>query len=360
MAIRVGRWDCTVCGTKGNLGPETRCRNCGASRPPNVKFYLPDEAEVVQDEARLREARAGVDWICGHCQSQNKAADTVCFSCANPRDELSQDVDLQERTYGLDEVPTESFERERTVHPLERPRRQHNKPPSLFSYVLVAVGLLLAAMWFLRTFPQEIDVVVEDFEWKRQWQLLHYEAVQHEDWSTPSGAFEVSSFQAVHHYDQVLRGYEKRRRVRQVPVGEERYVCGQIDRGNGYFEDRYCTRTIYENREEWYEEPVYDQVPVYRTKYRYKLMQWVASKENLLQTAAKDHQARWPEDARLSGQKDWKGGEKKQWLYVWVREADGDLHQEEVDEAFWQNLTQGQTITAKRSYLFDIWYGLVK
>ena len=47
MAIRVGRWDCFVCGHKGNLGPETHCTNCGSSRPKDVVFYLPDDAKVI-------------------------------------------------------------------------------------------------------------------------------------------------------------------------------------------------------------------------------------------------------------------------------------------------------------------------
>ncbi|MCB0838989.1 MAG: zinc finger Ran-binding domain-containing family 2 protein, partial [Bacteroidetes bacterium] len=89
MAVRVGRWDCDVCGHIGNYGPHTKCASCGASRPANVKFYLPKDAEIVTDKEQLKEARAGVDWICGHCYSQNKAKDTVCNSCGNPRDESS-------------------------------------------------------------------------------------------------------------------------------------------------------------------------------------------------------------------------------------------------------------------------------
>ncbi|GAB4416990.1 MAG: hypothetical protein OHK0039_26810 [Bacteroidia bacterium] len=357
MAVRVGRWDCPTCGTKRILGPETRCPNCGSPRPKNVRFYLPDDAEVLDDDEAHRRAHAGADWICGHCDTQNKATDTLCNGCGNPRDEESQDVNLQERTYGMHEVPTDSFAQERTQHPLElaqqRPRRR-----SPFRYVLYAALVLLGGYLALRSFPRSIAVTVEQFRWERSLQVLHNEAVQKEDWSLPQGAFEVSSFQAVRSYRQVLRGYETRTRTVQVKVGEERYVCGKIDKGNGYFVDKYCTRPIYENREETYQEPVYDQVPVYDTKYRFKVMEWVAHEQHLLRAAAEGHEAHWPEQPRRSDPQNWKEGERTEAYYLVLREGDGDQHTERVGYTFWSGLSQGQSIKAKKSWLFDMYYGL--
>ena len=94
MAVYVGKWDCPTCGNIGVAGPETNCTNCGASRPEDVQFYLDDET-VIRDKSQLEEAQAGVDWICGHCSSQNKALADPCWSCGNPRDVLSEDVDLE-------------------------------------------------------------------------------------------------------------------------------------------------------------------------------------------------------------------------------------------------------------------------
>ena len=71
MAVYVGRWDCTSCGYKGVLGPKTECTNCGADRPKNVKFYMADEQDIVQDPELLKEARSGADWACSYC-TENK------------------------------------------------------------------------------------------------------------------------------------------------------------------------------------------------------------------------------------------------------------------------------------------------
>ena len=90
-----------------------------------MKFYMPSEAEVVRNKAQLAEARAGADWICGHCRAQNKAGDDSCHSCGNPRDELSSDVTIQEKVYRTGEVPTTGeVAEERPIHPELDPRKK--------------------------------------------------------------------------------------------------------------------------------------------------------------------------------------------------------------------------------------------
>ncbi|MDX2245388.1 MAG: zinc finger protein [Bacteroidia bacterium] len=358
MAVRVGRWDCPTCGHIGNTGPQTKCSACSAPRPKDVVFYLPQDAEIVIDEHKLKEAGSGVDWICGHCTAQNKATQTECWSCANPRDETSQDVNLEEREYSNEEVPIEGQKRQRTIHPLEQQRLVSPKRGGWFKKILIAGLVLLGGVILLRSFPKQISVTVEEFTWERTTQMLHYEPVTKEEWSVPQGAYDVSSFQAIKEYKQVLRGYETRTRDVQVKVGEETYVCGQIDRGNGYFEDKYCTRPIYETRTETYEEAVYDQVPVYATKYRFTIMEWVAHKENLLYAGGKDHNPQWPSTEGKTNPEQWKEGDKTQVYKIVVVEDDGDKHTEEVGLEFWSKLEEGGKIKAKRSFLFDIYYGL--
>ena len=66
MAIRVGRWDCFVCGHVGNVGTETHCKNCGSSRPKDVKFYLPDDAKLVLsfEKVEILNFAPSVDGLC--------------------------------------------------------------------------------------------------------------------------------------------------------------------------------------------------------------------------------------------------------------------------------------------------------
>lgn len=367
MAIRVGRWDCPVCGTKGNLGPETKCRNCGSARPQNVKFYLPEDSAIIEDHDKINEALAGVDWICGHCGAQNKAKDVLCESCGNPRDKFSGDIDLGVREYENQKIPRQGMRKEDESG--EKYRREYQQIRTKPGYkrkkvrgilgAILSVPLLAVALYgLLRTFPATIDVEVVGFRWERTIQYEHYEPVQREAWSTPSDAFDIQPFRAVHHYDKRYVRTETRTRTVQVKVGEEKYVCGQKDLGNGYFEDKYCTRPIYKDKEETYSHDVYEDVPVYQTKYKYKLMEWTRSNENLLKAGSQSHDPSWPNPPNHWNSSEWREGPKEEFYFISVKEDDGDIHEEEVGLAFWSNHNEGEILKAKRSRLLDIYYGL--
>ncbi|HEX9937432.1 MAG TPA: hypothetical protein VGB15_09920, partial [Longimicrobium sp.] len=92
------------------------------------------------------------------------------------------------------------------------------------------------------------------------------------------------------------RNETRTRRVSErVQTGSEEYVCGQRDLGNGYFEDRMCSRPVYETRTrtESETEPVYRDEPVYGTIYRYRRWLW----QHDTTIAAVSHDSvppRWP------------------------------------------------------------------
>ena len=371
MAIRVGRWDCTVCGNKGNMGPETHCTNCGASRPPNVKFYLPSDAEIVSEKIELKAAKAGADWICGHCEAQNKATATFCGSCGNPKDSKTGDTDLQSRTFSPTEVPRsgglhestaagETYRKEHRSKIETKPGYKRKRPKGLLALILSSPILAGIVYYLLQAFPLAIEVEVIGHEWERSIQFKHYEAVTQEAWKVPAEAFNVSSFRAVHHYDRVSRGYETRTRTVRDKVGEETYVCGQKDLGNGYFEDVYCSRPIYKDRQETYREEVFEDVPVYRKKYRFDLMQWVGRPEYLLTNSAKDHSPSWPEAPKRGKKEDWREGPKQEMYRLVVREEDGDEHSEEVGYRFWTTRNVGDKVAAEKSRFLDIYYGITE
>lgn len=364
MQIRVGRWDCQVCGNIGNLGPETSCSNCGASRPANVKFYLPTDAEVVRDSSKIEEAKAGPDWICGHCESQNKFRENPCRSCGNPKDELSEDVSLKTKTYRDGEAPTHGNPDKQEESDAMRKWRAKGvqKESALRSMSkLILLGILAVVVGlsiFIYGFPKTIEVQVDSFSWQRSIQFAHYEAVQEKAWSLPDGAFNVSSSREIHHYDQVLEGYVKKERQVKVQVGSEKYVCGQKDMGNGYFQDVYCTRPVYDYRTETYDAPVYQDVPVYKTQYRYQIMRWVDAEKYKRSLSGEDHEAIWP---KLPGSsKEWREARRNASYFIVVSRSNGEQHKEQISESQWQSLSLGATLKAKEARLIGSYMGLAK
>jgi hypothetical protein len=320
-----------------------------------VQFYLPTEADIVRDEARQREALAGVDWICGHCRAQNKAQETTCYSCGNPRDELSSDVDLETREYNPNQVPRQT--EKRVQAPDYPPVRQARGPRA--GRVLLLAFILLAVFFALTKWPKSIEVEVVGFQWERSLQMEHYEAVADEAWDLPAGAYNVRQERAVHHYNQVFSHNETYYENVRVRVGEERYVCGKIDMGNGYFKDRYCSRPIYDTRKERRTRPVYNQVPVYATKYYFDIMRWVERRDQLLRSAGNDHRPRWPAQ-RYNDPDNWREGRHNGRYFVLVKAPDGKEHREEVKEGYWQSLSKRQKLPAKQSLLFGNYFGLDK
>lgn len=361
MAVRVGRWDCTYCGYKGNLGPETKCNSCGAPRPRKVRFYLPDDAEKVTDERRIRQAKSGVDWVCSHCGAQNKTWHKQCHSCGNPRSEGDGDTDLKEKVYGVGEVPTSSEDTEHVPAGEEtdtgsREARQLSSRASKIRKVVLALLILAGLAFGLTFFNSDVEVEVAGHQWKRIYQISKYVPVEEEGWQVPAGGRETASFQAVHHYNKVSKGFETRTRKVKVKVGEERYVSGKRDLGNGYFEDVYSTRPVYEERSETYQEEVFDNVPVYRTKYRYVIYRW--KPDDPLVTAGNDQTPYWPDSPRLEDKDHYRITGKIQEYFLVIKDHRDKLHTEKVSFDLWTTARRGQTVTAFKSAIYNYYKGL--
>jgi uncharacterized membrane protein YvbJ len=163
MAFREGRWDCTTCGSVGNLGHDRICPNCGNPRAEGVRFYLPEDAEEVQEEARLKAAKAGADWLCEYCGSSNTALDAVCRQCGAEKGAVrSQQV----QTFSMDQTPCagDNAPRQPAVPvPPSKPQRGRKVLAGcfvVFSLVVILLGYLL-----FRT--REFTVTVAGLKWER-------------------------------------------------------------------------------------------------------------------------------------------------------------------------------------------------
>jgi hypothetical protein len=347
MSVYVALWDCSTCGNKANLGPQTKCGSCGSPRPKEVQFYLPENPIVVESEEELQKMAAGVDWVCGHCQGHNKAWEKVCNACAHPRDSESKDVDLQEKDYDLAEVPT-SGQIPRKPNENELAHQKSNRPFS-YNLIFIAIFVFVIGLVYLFTATKETSVKITGFEWERTTELEHNEIVSKEDWAVPSKAMNVQNFQAIHHYNQVFTGYITRTRTVQVPAGTRRYVCGKTSTGNGYFRDKYCTETIYKSKQESYQEAQYQQVPVYQTKYRFNVYEWVA--KNTIKASAKNQAAKWASSNLLDNANEWREGTKKEKYWIYVKDAKGLEHKEEVGFSFWKKQQINGTLKAHQRWL---------
>ena len=331
MAIREGAWDCPSCGRKGNRGPVKFCGGCGSPRGPEVKFYLPDDAPEVTDQEALRRARAGPDWICNYCGADNPADNAFCSGCGGSRD-------------GTQRRPV-------IDHPIAPPPPPPASKPTKRGWCGAGcLGLVALIGFFLYLgMPKKTELTVDGFHWTRTIAVQELRPVTESAWDgeVPGGARILGSSREVHHVNHIQTGTRTRTRTvtERVQRGTERVKTGTRDRGNGYFEDVYEDRPVYENRshEETYEEPVYVDEPVYRRRYRYEIEKWLPIRES--KAEGSDRAPNWP-DPTL-GSKAREGGRQETYEVLFHDAKGKPAHYKAPNELTWKSFEPGRTYTGK-------------
>jgi hypothetical protein len=74
------QWECPNCGTI-NPGPVKVCEGCGAPQPENIEFTQASRQELIQDEEKIKKAKAGADIHCAYCGTRNPAGAESCSQC---------------------------------------------------------------------------------------------------------------------------------------------------------------------------------------------------------------------------------------------------------------------------------------
>lgn len=336
MTVREGRWDCQYCATTGILGRHKVCPNCAKSRPEGTKFYLPEDEQVVDSTTLKEQASLGPDWICEFCSSSNPSNLEVCRHCNAPREGGGPQQAVKEYALGAaprsgDMTLPDPHEKYRAARPPAKKERPRWLLPAIGVFILVIC--LLGGLALFRS--DAVDVTVDEISWERSVVVEQLQTITEEDWELPEGGRIISQQEEIHHYDQVVVGYQtKERQVSErVQVGERIYVCGERDLGNGFFEDVECTEPVYETqqRTETYEDPVYEQVPVYATKYTFEIDRWVATRTE--QVAGNDGQAFWPELTLAPGERE--GAHEEEYRVVF-RSADGERYEMTFEEEEWR------------------------
>ncbi|MFP5286507.1 MAG: zinc finger protein [Thermoanaerobaculia bacterium] len=337
MTIREGAWDCPHCGRKGNRGPEKYCGGCGAPRGEDVQFYLPQDAPEVTEAKALERAKAGPDWTCSFCEADNPSTNAFCSSCGASRDAAQPRQVIEHRK---DAGPP----------PPAPPPPAPANPKLKRGCQIGCLGLaaLLVFVWFLGR-PKETTLTVTGHHWERTVAVEELRTVVEEGWEgeLPAGARSLSSSREIHHHNRVRIGTETRTRTvtERVQTGTERVKVGERDLGNGYFEDIYEDRPVYEEqeREETYEEPVFREDPVYRLRHRYEVEKWLTDREE--RAEGRDLAPRWP-DVGLGG--DQREGKRTEVYEVLFEDRDGAGRVYRArDEVEWRSFEPGAEYRAR-------------
>ncbi|MCL4817981.1 MAG: hypothetical protein KJ067_02535 [Vicinamibacteria bacterium] len=305
MAIREGKWRCPHCG-RVERGANAACQGCGATRDENVAFFLEDEAPEVTDEAQLQRARAGAEWLCPYCDTSNPAPAKKCGQCGADRE--------GDRARAVREIPLAP-----PPVPLAAPAPRSGGCLKWIVVLLVLGFAFCAGLGWLAFRETDEPVTVEALTWSRSVEVEAWQTVREEGWldERPSGARVVDRWQDV-------------RRTERVQVGTERVKTGVRDLGNGYFED------VYEDR------PVYDEREVRDTRARWDVDRWVKVRTERAEGGAGDER-HWPE-LRL-GRNEREGGRQEQCLAE-LRGASRS-YRADLGCARWEQLAVGQSFTAR-------------
>lgn len=345
MAVREALWDCQYCDAMGVRGREDYCPSCSRPRPEGTKFYLPKDAQAVTDESLLRQTKKGPDWVCAFCDSSNEADETACVYCGAGREATSAQQQVKE--YAVGSAPT-SGDNTFEDAPVAAEPQQASRPRWLPVAGVLALLVLLACICggILLSRSSEAEVTAVQFDWQRTIEVEAVRTVVEEDWDVPAGGRTLSQQEEIREYDRVLIGYEtlEREVSEQVQVGERTYVCGQRDLGNGFFEDIECTDPVYETqyRTESYDEPIYESVPVYGTKYTYEIDRWLTVRTE--QAGANDRSPLWPNTNLGEGERE---GDRTEMYQITFQDGEGTRHTLDYTEAEWQTFEQGTTYQLK-------------
>jgi len=349
--IREGRWDCASCGTKGNLGRDTDCPNCGKPRGPNVEFYLPSNAPKVTDEKSLKEAKAGPDWYCEHCGASSRASQITCDNCGAPKGDSqnnrvgdyipppkkeptrTKQIDPDSYSYASTRDQDNSDE-EKEIDSIPR----SNRRKTVITVILIASVALLSILVYAFFKTKNVPLTLDRVTWEREIEIEKYKTVIEEGWDVPTGGRVIKSERKIRDYKKVLDHYDTKSKTERVQTGTEteEYNCGQKDLGNGFFEDKICERQVpvYTDKQVEYQEPVYREEPIYDDWYKYEIERW--KPERTLNTAGVNLKPYWPE-VKLA-EKERQGKSDQKYMAYFHDSKKNKTYELKMDLVQWQKL----------------------
>lgn len=330
--IVVGCWDCAYCGADRISGEIQVCPNCGKPRGQDVTFYMAGPKMYVDDPDKVSRKP---DWLCSFCDTLNPDENKFCSSCGASREDSEMNYFEMKKKQEEEARRREEEERRKAQKEGTAENRSRSGRPILLAAIVAAIILLV-----ILSMPRQRGMHVDAKTWERSIAIERLQAVQDSAWTLPDGAWDVTSREEIYRYDQVLDHYETRSRqvAEQVFDGYD-ISYTYTDLGNGHFEEvehetpRYRT----EYHTEYYEVPIYVNVPVYETKYYFTINKWLLDREE--KTRGRDNEPFYAEltlsdTERESG----RGGQ------YWIVSGDKTY---ETPYEIWEKIVTGSDIKVK-------------
>ena len=365
-------WDCPYCSTKGIGGSRRECPNCGKPRGETTRFYMPSEITYVSEE-KASKINRNPDWFCEFCGSLNSDSDSTCKSCGSTRTTENKDYfsmrkientssyhdftdsDNEEKS-DYEEDRSSIYEKipwEKNESFFDKVRKFFQNKWKFFLIGVLALTFVIGTIFLLS--PKTKELTITSFEWERAISIERYQTVDESNWNLPSGGRLKYTREEIYEYENVLDHYETKSRTvtKQRLVGYEEYVVGYRDLGNGYSEEITNKRPVYETYTdtEYYEEPVYKKVPIYKTKYYYEIDKWLYDRS--LRTSGKDKEPYWEETNSLTSKERESGRTEK--YYIIGFDGNNNEKKEKISLPLetWNKLNIDQTVKINVSIFGD-------
>ena len=353
-----GFWTCDKCDRTKIPARYDSCPGCGSRRNKTTKYEMLDKTNYVPDEIAQTIDR-NPDWLCSHCNNLNRANVINCDSCGAPRTEEEKDYfenrkDIQEKEEYIQNLEEDFNNKHFGDGKLDRLKKSYKDKFNLKSFnpskVVMTIAIIVLALALLIPFislfiPKEETLEITNFSWESTISIEEYKTVKESDWYLPSGGRLLYTNEEISHYDKVFDHYETKTKTvsKEVFVGYEEDISYE-DLGNGYFEEIVELVPVYETvyEEVEYQEAVYIDVPVYKTKYYYEIDKWVY-KESVKETG-KDKNPYYPDVSYASNERE---KSRNQTYFVTGINEDKESFTLSISYDDWMNLKEGQIVKFK-------------
>ncbi len=317
-------WTCLNCDTR-NPGSKKTCLSCGMPQPDDVKFEQPAQEQLITDEAKLAQAKAGPDIHCYYCGARNSGDAKTCTQCGADlsegtkresgqvlgahKDKPAKQIDCpacgtpnQANAPKCVQCGASLIKKqpEPIAPPPAKPMPVKKSRAGLFGMAGIGAILLLfcalaITLFVLFTRTEDISGTVAGVSWSRTIAIEELAPVTREDWrdDIPAGAVIGTCTEKVHHTES-------------RSTGRTREICGTpytVDTGSGFGKVVQDCRT----------EDIKEDVDIYADSCQYTIDVWQEVDKKT--ERGNDLSPRWPNISLRGSQREGKRSEDYECIF---------------------------------------------